>query len=600
MIRLRKLRRLFLPALILISAVLLRAPAGYCQQSTESGMIVLQGATLIDGMGGPPMLDSVVVIQGDSIKSVASGREAVIPPQASIVDLTGKFMIPGLIDSHVHWVKWMGELYVNHGVTSVLAQLDIPEQERVASETSPNGPRMFHTGGRSEMPAEMTQEQVRQAVADWLKKKPDVAWLPDFRQSNRDIYRRVAEEAHRAGFLVFSHAQNAPEAIEAGLDVVEHVWGFAQALMNSGELQAFQQGQFPTWATFMKDWGRLDQMVQDAVRHGVYLNPTLVYEWGGLSPTAARREQEAYRLLSNPDLAYFPQNLAATLLLHHRQIKNFAARYEHMPMLARLAPEDLEQFRQGYRNVQELLRRFVRAGGKVISGTDTGSVAIPGLGIHHEMELLVEAGLTPMQALQASTSWPAEILAGRGGALGERKIGSIRAGNYADLVVLGANPLDDITNTKEIERVLKGGKFVPLGYHPEYFTLSTPLGSILMSTPAPEISSISPHSVVEGGPEFEMVIEGAGFVGPSIVRVGGISMPTQFEGPRKLRVRIPAALIASARPDRFGSPGPEQNPGIFGDRTVAVTVYNPTPEGGTSNSVSLIVRAKWREAAERY
>ena len=582
---------------IVLSLALLAAVAApavlSARQRTEPGTLVLTGATVIDGLGNPPLLNATLVIEGDRIRAVLPAGS---PSQtgAAVVDLRGKFIIPGLIDSHVHWGTYMGELYVNHGVTSVLAQLDVPEQERVASETSLTSPRIFHTGRRLELSPELTSEQASEAVREWLKKKPVIAWLNDFRTRSRETYRRTAEAAHAAGFLVFSHAQNTPEAMDSGLDVAEHVWGFAQALMTSEELTAFQEGRFPTWAVFMKDWSRLDKMIADSIRRGIYLNPTLVYEWGGLSSSTARREQEAYRLLSNPALAYFPQNLAGSLLIHHRQIKNFSERYEHMPMISHLAPEDLARFREGYRNVQEFVRRWAQAGGKIISGTDTGTVQIPGIGMHHEMELLVEAGLTPMQALQASTSWPAEILRGRNNALGDRKVGSIREGDLADLVVLAANPLDDITNTKRIERVIKGGRFVEFGYHPDYYTFAVPLRAPLMSTPAPEISSITPNVVAEGGPAFDMVIEGVGFVGTSVARVDGVALPTRFEGPRRLKATIPAAVIERAGPDRFGSPGPEQNVAIFGDRTVQVSVLNSTPEGGTSNTVSLIVRAKWR------
>src|SRR5207249_269180 len=79
---------------------------------------------------------------------------------------------------------------------------------------------------------------------------------------------------------------------------------------------------------------------------------------------------------------------------------------------------------------------------------------------------------TPMQALKAATSWSAEILEGRNKARGEAKIGSIRAGNFADLVVVSADPMSDISNTKKIERVMKNGRWVELGYHPEYYTFT--------------------------------------------------------------------------------------------------------------------------------
>jgi len=88
-------------------------------------------------------------------------------------------------------------------------------------------------------------------------------------------------------------------------------------------------------------------------------------------------------------------------------------------------------------------------------------------------------------------------------------------------------------------------------------------------------------------------VEGVGFVTNSIVRVDDLPMPTTFVDIRTLKARVPASIVARAAPHRFNYPGPEQHPGIYGDRTVKITVYNGPPDGGTSNSVSLRVFAKW-------
>src|SRR5262249_16860549 len=132
------------------------------------------------------------------------------------------------------------------------------------------------------------------------------------------------------------------------------------------------------------------------------------------------------------------------------------------------------------------------------AGTDIITGGIPGLALHHEMEMLVESGLTPMQALRAATSWSAEILEGKNKARGPAKIGSIRAGNFADLVVVGGDPLSDISNTKKIERVMKDGRWVEFGYHPEYFTFTQRPRSLAAATFAPTISAIEPSKVTEG------------------------------------------------------------------------------------------------------
>src|SRR5260221_14247555 len=109
----------------------------------------------------------------------------------------------------------------------------------------------------------------------------------------------------------------------------------------------------------------------------------------------------------------------------------------------------------------------------------------------------------PMQALNSATSWSAQILEGKKKARGEAKIGSIRAGNFADLVVVSADPLSDISNTKKIERVMKNGRWVELGYHPEYYTFTQRPRSLAAATFAPSISSFQPSSVKAGpGPRL--------------------------------------------------------------------------------------------------
>ena len=202
-------------------------------------------------------------------------------------------------------------------------------------------------------------------------------------------------------------------------------------------------------------------------------------------------------------------------------------------------------------------------------------------------------GLTPMQALKAATSWSAELLEGKNGARGRAKIGSIRAGNFADLVVISADPMTNISNTKKIERVMKNGRWVELGYHPEYVTLvEAGAPRLAASTFAPVISAIEPSRVKEGSPSTRIVLEGSGFTTSSLVRVDGISVKTTFRNPRRLEFDLPANAVARATPDPYRAPGPAQNVGIIGYRSVAVHVFNPPPEGGTSNTVYELILPK--------
>ena len=453
-------------------------------------------------------------------------------------------------------------------------------------------PRIFHSGDRPLFTEQSTEAQVREAVRTWLRTEPDMANFPTHNDRIARAYAVAAEETHKAGLMIFGHAENAPSALHDGLDVVEHVWGYTQAAMSPADLRDFQQGKHLTWATFVSDWGRQDEMIRDTIARGGYLNPTLHYEWGGMSARAKARELEDYGLLSSPELVYFPKNIMGSLLYKHRQIKNFSSRYENMVWIDRLPAEDRKQFEVGYKNVLEFTKRFVQAGGKIQAGTDTITGGVPGASLHHEMEMLVEAGLTPMQALKAATAWSSELLAGKNGARGNPRVGSIRPGNYADLVVVGADPLVNISNTKRIERVMKAGSWVELGYHPEYYSFTTPARSIAGSVFAPVISAITPSFVEAGARETRVTLEGSGFTTTSLVQIDGVSVRTTFRDPKRVEFDLPARLVERATPNPYTAPGPAQNVGILGYRALSVRVFNPPPEGGMSNTINQLVRPR--------
>ena len=334
-------------------------------------------------------------------------------------------------------------------------------------------------------------------------------------------------------------------------------------------------------------------MIKESIGRGAYLNPTLVYELGSQSTLARKHEGDVYDVYRNAALmTYYPRNLADSLLLKFRAVRTFSNRYENPVPLANLAPKDLQEFKDAFRLSQEFTKRWVDLGGKIIGGTDDPSVGTCGLSVHMEMAMLVEAGLTPMQALQSLSLWGAEMLTARKKTPTKPPVGHIGEGANADLVILSANPLANIENTKKIERVMKGGRFMELGYTPHY-TGQVIVGGAIPSTPAPELSAITPNTVAEGTAAFEITVEGVGFVSNSIVRIDDMAVPTTFVDIRTLKARVPANVVASATPHRFNYPGPEQHPGIYGDRTVKITVFNGPPDGGASNNVSLRVFAKW-------
>jgi len=566
---------------------------GRSQESPQGVLLVLKGATAIDGLGHPPIRNAVIVIEGDKIKAFG-GPQTSYPAGANVVDLSGKYIIPGLVDDHVHYQPFLGELFLNEGITSICVPGGNYEAgEREASNRSDTrSPRIFASQGRPAFKPGMTREQVEQAVQDWLKRKPDYANFDVYNERNKQQYQWAAEMAHQAGLMVFGHTENAPASIDAGEDIVEHLWGFAEALMTPEELEGFREGKYLHWGLFLKESPRRDQLIADAVKRGIILNPTLVYELGSQSPSAHKHEMEVYDLFRDRNLmTYFPEDRADGALYKWRSVRNFSTKYESPVAFSNLSTKDFADFQEAYRLVGEFVKKWVEDGGRIMGGTDDPSSGMAGLTLHIEMEMLTEIGLTPMQALQAQESWGTAILAGRGKTPTQPPVGIIAPGAFADFDVLAANPLENITNTQMIERVVKGGQFIKLGYTP-YYAQPRPQPSTIPHNPDPEISAITPHVVVEGSPDVEITVEGVGFTGNSQIRIDGVPAPTTFVDIRTLKAKIPAAVVAAALPNRFIEPGPEQLTGVYGDRTVKISVFNPPPDGGLSGSISVRVTAK--------
>jgi len=569
------------------------------QQAPAPSRTALTGATVIDVVAGTAVPNAVIVIEGDKIAAFG-GSATPIPPGAARVDLSGKFVIPGLFDSHVHYQPFLGELYLNFGVTSAMAlgaRAPIGEQYWQDSRLPGfRAPRLFGTGRlplAGFINPTMTRDQVRAAVQEWLKGEPDMAVMPQFSPANSQMWAWAAEAVHAAGLFTFGHTDMAPDSVKAGHDGIEHIWGFAQALMTPQELENYQKGEYLHWGLFLKDVPRMDQMIREAVQRGVYLNPTMGYELGSQSSLARKHENLMYDLFRDGALmAYYPDNFAHGSLLKFRAIRNFSVRHENLVPLEKLSKTEIESFNEAYRLSGSFVKRWVQLGGKIMGGTDDPFPGATGFNQHMEMAMLVEVGLTPMQALRAMTIWGAEVMTARRTTPTTPPVGFIGPGAFADIVVLGANPLDNIDNTRKIERVMKGGTFVRLGFTPDYTKPQAPIRAI-PATPEPEISGITPNAVAEGSPDFDITVEGVGFISDSVVRVDGVSMPTTFVNIRTLKARIPASVVARALPNRFNEPGPFQLNGVYGDRTVRITVFNRPPDGGTSNSVSLRVQAQW-------
>ncbi|MEE8460793.1 MAG: amidohydrolase family protein, partial [Acidobacteriota bacterium] len=236
------------------------------------------------------------------------------------------------------------------------------------------------------------------------------------------------------GSTVDGRAPGAFLAIEAGLDGIEHGYGVLEDSMGeavevpSDFDPSIRDHLFRYWYGRMHrnfDSDKADALIQSMVRRNVYFAPTLV--------NIARHERTPEDLAANPALRYILEGEPNTL--------------------ASFGEEERREWVNTLLRMKEFTRRFELSGGLLIAGTDSPNGAtLPGWSLHQELELFVQAGITPMKAIQAATLNNARILHQ------DKELGSVETGKYADLVILDANPLEDIRHTRNIHRVIKNGR----------------------------------------------------------------------------------------------------------------------------------------------
>jgi imidazolonepropionase-like amidohydrolase len=561
---------------------------GVAKLAEKNIPIVIRGARLIDGNGGRPIDDATIVIEGNRFSRVAAGK-ADFPQNGRVIDAGGKTVLPGLIDNHVHYRDPLGEAFLVHGVTSVrdlgnpldwiLAQRDAVAQGKMA------GPRIFCTGGGFYSRATAAHHQVPTDPADAKRMMRDlIKQGVDYAKVHLgvplEIARAIAEEAHAVGFKLTGHLDTSilPYA-DAGVDGVEHASGCAEATIRSAE-GLKNLASIKLWlAKFLACWTFAErehyaEVTEALARKETFVEPTMVL-WGASVGRRETWEKEDYEFLKSPGLSYIPEDLRLLWLDHYYMA--FGARAEPEPeqdavignrySIYGIYPE--APLREGYRRLQEFLCRLVQAGGKVVTGTDAPAV-VPGVSLHREMEFLVEAGLSPMQAIQAATTVGAQYLGQ------EKQLGSVEEGKLADLIIIRGDPLKDITQTRTIDMVIKDGEILDASCHAHFTNpIPRPYSQEFYGYPIPKLDKISRQVASERDGDVELTLSGKDFFPQSVVRFGESPVPTKFLSQNTLAATVPSHLL------KVG--------------TIPISVVNPKPhefydQGATSNAVKFIVK----------
>jgi imidazolonepropionase-like amidohydrolase len=456
----------FVLVLVAMLAVLIITHAS--QDPTRSGSLVLTHVTVIDATGAAASPDVTVVITGDRINEIGPPDSIRLPKEALVVDATGKYLIPGLWDMHVHWyLKDYLPLFIANGVTGIRLMWGMPIHQAWRNEMAKGrliGPRLVIASPIIDGPKPIWRGSM--AVADSVSartavrevKRDGADFVKVYSLLPRNAYLAIADEAKKQGLPFAGHVPHwvsVAEASDAGQKSIEHLTGILSACsdreeqVRKGLEDAYsnlaENQRFPSRART----NPLTRLMVESFnsKKAAALFDRLKRNQTWQCPTITVLRSTAFiddpKLRSDPRLKYMPAQIRTSW--DPATDSRFRQR----------TAEDFELARVVFKKNLELIGMMRRAGVEFIAGTDTlNPYCFPGFSLHNELDLLVQAGLTPMEALQAATFNPARFL-GK-----EKELGTVERGKIADLVLLEANPLQDINNTKRINAVVMGGRLI--------------------------------------------------------------------------------------------------------------------------------------------
>ena len=412
---------------------------------TRSKPIVFTHATVIDATGADTQSDMVVIVTGETITEIGKFGKIEFPKNSQVVDATGKFLIPGLWDMHVHLTK-AGEntlpLFIANGVTSVRDMggdyVEVLKWRKEAADGTRLAPRIKTPGALLEsaenvarMKREGTVEPVDKfrigiATPEEARKAVDlmaslgVDFIKFRTIASPETYKAIAEESKAKGLMFVGHQFGSPETmVDAGQRSIEH-YIYPPIITNPKHAEIYRK----------------------MSKSGVHVVPTIVVADKSL-------------LVSYDDAKTIFEDTNGKVDFRRKYLSDYLITdwKEQLEEKKQPSPFELAKLKEVLiKDLQEMRK----AGVRLMPGTDVAVLLIyPGYSLHDELQLLVKyVGLTPMEAIISATRYPAEFFGM------QNRLGTIEKGKIADLVLLDANPLDDISNTKRIAAVVLNGRYL--------------------------------------------------------------------------------------------------------------------------------------------
>lgn len=391
-----------------------------------------------------------VIVTDGKITAIGEVENTPVPENAVVVDGTDRFLMPGLSEMHGHvpslgsdGLKRILQLYVVNGITIVRGMLGQPSHLEMRSALLKGemlGPRLYTSGpsfnGRSVTSPERAIAMVEQQHAagyDFLKIHPGLT---------REEFDAMAATANRVGIRFAGHVPEdvgIERALEAGIATIDHLDGYMEALLRphddpSGGLSGF----FGVFIADQADETKIAEIVAATVEAGTWNVPT-----DSLFRHATSSATDPDDMVDWPEMKYMPADTVARWRRSKRSVLDDA---NYNPDTAARAVALRQQ----------LILELHRNGAGLLLGSDSPQIFnVPGFAIHHELAYLVDAGLTPFEALRTGTANPAKFFGQ------PDQFGVVKTGAAADLVLLDANPLDDIEHTRRIHGVMVRGRWLP-------------------------------------------------------------------------------------------------------------------------------------------